>query len=81
LGAQPLAIGDLILTEVLQDFTTRRAFITALALLTSFTIVELGGRHITVQAARNSRLLRGAGVTHSQDHRFDHRYLAHGTRD
>lgn len=63
LGTEPLAIGDLILTEVLQGFTTEKAFNTALALLTSFTIVELGGRHIAVQAAKNSRLLRGAGVT------------------
>ena len=63
LGTEPLAIGDLILTEVLQGFTTERAFNTALALLTSFTIVELGGRHIAVQAAKNFRRLRGAGVT------------------
>jgi len=63
LGAEPLAIGDLILTEVLQGFTTERAFNTALALLTSFTMVELGGRHIAVQAAKNFRRLRGAGVT------------------
>lgn len=63
LGTEPLAIGDLILTEVLQGFTTEKAFNTALALLTSFTIVELGGRHIAVQAAKNFRLLRGAGVT------------------
>lgn len=63
LGIEPLAIGDLILTEVLQGFTTERAFNTALALLTSFTIVELGGRHIAIQAAKNFRLLRGAGVT------------------
>ena len=63
LGTEPLAIGDLTLTEVLQGFTTERAFNTALALLTSFTMVELGGRHIAVQAAKNFRVLRGAGVT------------------
>ena len=63
LGTEPLAIGDLILTEVLQGFTREKAFNTALTLLTSFTIVGLGGRHIAVQAAKNFRLLRQAGVT------------------
>ena len=63
LGTEPLTIGDLILTEVLQGFTGEKAFNTALTLLTSFTIVELGGRHIAVQAAKNFRLLSRAGVT------------------
>jgi predicted nucleic acid-binding protein len=63
LGQQPLAIGDLILTEVLQGFDNDRDFNAAKRLLTSLTVVELGGRDIAIQAARNFRALRRLGVT------------------
>ena len=63
LGAEPLAIGDVILTEVLQGFVHERAFNRALALLTSLTLVEVGGQEIAIQAARNFRTLRVHGVT------------------
>jgi predicted nucleic acid-binding protein len=63
LGREPLATGDLILTEVLQGFTRDRDFDTATKLLTSLTILELGGREIAIQAARNLRALRNLGVT------------------
>jgi predicted nucleic acid-binding protein len=62
-GREPVAIGDLILTEVLQGFTDERDFNTARKMLTSLTLVELGGQEIAVQAARNFRALRKAGVT------------------
>jgi len=63
LGQQPLAIGDLILTEVLLGFDGERDFNGAGKLLTSLTVVELGGQKIAVQAARNYRALRRLGVT------------------
>ena len=63
LGHQPLAIGDLILTEVLQGFANERDFHQATQLLTSLTAVELGGQGIAIQAARNFRALRKLGVT------------------
>lgn len=63
LGAEPLAIGDVILAEVLQGFIHERAFNQALALLTSLTLVEVGGQEIAIQAARNFRTLRVHGVT------------------
>jgi len=63
LGREPLATGDLILTEVLQGFTRDRDFDTATRMMTSLTIVELGGREIAIQAARNFRTLRNLGVT------------------
>ncbi len=63
LGREPVATGDLILTEVLQGFTRDRDFDTATKLMTSLTIVELGGREIAIQAARNFRALRNLGVT------------------
>ena len=58
-----LAIGDLILTEVLQGFTRERDFNEALRVLISLTVVELGGQEIAIQAARNFRALRNLGVT------------------
>lgn len=63
LGVEPLAIGDLILAEVLQGFDKDRDFNNARNLLTSLTVVELGGRDIAIQAARNFRALRKLGVT------------------
>lgn len=63
LGQEPLAIGDLILTEVLQGLDDERDFNNARNLLTSLMVVELGGREIAVQAARNFRALRRLGVT------------------
>ena len=63
LGHQPLAIGDLILTEVLQGFTNERDFNKARKMLTSLTVVQLGGQKIAIQAAKNFRELRVLGVT------------------
>ena len=63
LGSEPLAIGDLILTEVLQGFAEERDFEQARKLLTSLTVVDLGGEDIAIQAARHFRVLRSLGVT------------------
>jgi predicted nucleic acid-binding protein len=63
LGSEPLAIGDLILVEVLQGFRLEKDFRQARKLLTSLTLVDLGGHDIAIQAARNFRLLRAKGIT------------------
>jgi predicted nucleic acid-binding protein len=63
LGHELLAIGDLILTEVLQGFADETDFNQARKMLTSLDVVELGGQEIAVQAAKNSRTLRRLGVT------------------
>lgn len=63
LGTEPVAIGDLILTEVLQGFRAQAAFDKARRLLASLDLVEIGGRDVAVQAARNFRLLRERGIT------------------
>jgi predicted nucleic acid-binding protein len=63
LGNEPLAIGDLILAEVLQGFRLDRDFHQAQRLLTSLTVVELGGQAVAIQAAQNFRALRLCGVT------------------
>jgi len=59
---EPLAIGDLILTEVLQGFDNERDFNAARKMLASLTVVELGGKEIAIQAAKNFRALRRLGV-------------------
>ena len=63
LGSEPLAIGDLILTEVLQGFGTEREFNDARKVLLALEMVVLGGPDVAVEAAKNYRKLRGLGVT------------------
>ncbi len=63
LGTELLAIGDLMLTEVLQGFATERDFNRARKALGVLPVVELGGADIAVKAARNYRTLRALGVT------------------
>jgi predicted nucleic acid-binding protein len=63
LGEEPLATGDLILTEVLQGFDQDRHFEEAERLLTSLSVLDLGGREIAITAAQNFRRLRRLGVT------------------
>jgi predicted nucleic acid-binding protein len=63
LSRERIAIGDLILAEVLQGFGADRDFERARRMLEAFELVELGGRDIAVKAARNFRRLRALGVT------------------
>lgn len=63
LGNEPIAIGDLIVAEVLQGFTSERDFTQALRLFDTLVMVELGGRDLAVAAAKNFRKLRSLGVT------------------
>ncbi len=63
LGTEPLAIGDVILAEVLQGFDQERDFNQALRLLAPLVQVEIAGHQIAVQAARNFRLLRARELT------------------
>lgn len=63
LGLEPLAVGDLILTEVLQGTTTEKDFKDVLRLLGSLDLVQLGGQSVAVQAARSFRVLREKGIT------------------
>lgn len=63
LGAEPLAVGDLILAEVLQGFRGDKEFNQARKLLLTLEQVDVGGQEIAIQAARNFRTLRERGVT------------------
>ena len=63
LGTVPLAVGDLILTEVLQGCGSERQFKDVERMLSSLTRVTLGGPDVAVEAARNFRRLRAKGIT------------------
>ena len=63
LGTVPLAVGDLILTEVLQGCGTDKESNDVRRLLLNLTVVPLGGQDVAIEAARNYRRLRAVGVT------------------
>jgi predicted nucleic acid-binding protein len=63
LGQKPVAIGDLMLAEVLQGFRKDRDFRTALELFESVAVLELAGKRIAIRSARNFRALRARGYT------------------
>ena len=67
LAQESLAIGDLILAEVLQGFPDERSANEALELLTSLVLVDLCGHDVAIQAARNFRALRASWSYGSQD--------------
>ena len=63
LGRAELAVGDLILAEVLQGFTAERDFAQALALMNTLVPIDVAGRDVALTAARHYRALRARGVT------------------
>jgi predicted nucleic acid-binding protein len=63
LSSEPVAVGDLMLAEVLQGLNAERDFNRAKNVLLSLQQVAIGGTEIAVQAARNFRTLRLHGVT------------------
>jgi predicted nucleic acid-binding protein len=58
-----VAVGDLILAEVLQGFDVEEQFAEALGLFQTVHLFRLGGYIISVEAARNYRTLRARGFT------------------
>ena len=58
LGVQPVAIGDLILAEVLQGFRSDKDFATAKSLFEDIVIFNMLGKKMTLKSAENFRLLR-----------------------
>ncbi|MFM7370100.1 MAG: PIN domain nuclease [Sphaerospermopsis kisseleviana] len=63
LGVEQTAIGDLILTEVLQGFRADEGYQTAKELLTSLQIFEMLGLNIAMKSVDNYRFLRKRGIT------------------
>lgn len=63
LGVEPLAIGDIILLEVLQGFRTDAHFTTAKQILSSLTLFNMLGENAALEAANLFRALRKQGIT------------------
>ena len=63
LGVTPLAIGDLILVEVMQGFRNERDVATARQLFHSLALLPLLGGSNPWKAADNYRQLRRKGIT------------------
>ncbi|PHV63301.1 type II toxin-antitoxin system VapC family toxin [Cyanobacterium aponinum] len=63
LGNYSIAIGDIILTEVLQGFNNDRDYQTAKMLLTSLRVYSLLGVNLAIKSAENYRFLRKKGIT------------------
>jgi predicted nucleic acid-binding protein len=58
-----LAIGDIILCEVLQGFRADRDFISAKTVLLNLTLFDMLGQRNAIASAENFRALRKKGVT------------------
>jgi predicted nucleic acid-binding protein len=63
LGVTPLAIGDLILVEVMQGFRSEKDGATARQLFRSLALLPMLGGRNAWKAAENYRALRSRGIT------------------
>lgn len=63
LAQERVAIGDLILTEVLHGFDTDRSYALAHDALLALPVIVLGGRETALRAAVHFRALRRRGIT------------------
>ena len=63
LGVEEIAVGDLMLCEVLQGLDSERDAREVETLLRGFQIVPMAGNAIAIAAARNYRALRRLGIT------------------
>lgn len=63
LGVRQLAVGDSILTEVLQGFRAGGDYRTAKGLMENLTVFDMLGRDMAVKSAENFRRLCKTGIT------------------
>ncbi len=63
LGVERIAVGDLVLTEVLHGFGRKKEFDAAFKVLSEFDLIVVGGRTVSIEAARNFIRLRSLGFT------------------
>jgi predicted nucleic acid-binding protein len=63
LERERLAIGDLVLAELLQGFRSDLDFRRGLDFLSAFKFLAMVGREVAVDSARNYRRLRARGVS------------------
>ena len=63
LGTEALAVGDLILTEVLQGFRKDSDYKVAKNLMTALSVFDMLGQQNAIKCADNFRKLRKRGIT------------------
>ncbi len=63
LGVRPVAVGDLMLAEVLQGFKDDKDYKTAKSLFDDLIIYDLVGKTMAIKSADNFRALRKKGIT------------------
>jgi predicted nucleic acid-binding protein len=63
LSMEPIIVGDLVLTEILQGFSNDHAAVVVLGKLRAFPFASMVGWTIAVKSAENYRLLRSKGIT------------------
>jgi len=63
LGIEPIIMGDIILTEVLQGFQNEKDFKTAKQLLLELPFMDMIGQELAIKSAMNYRSLRQKGIT------------------
>ena len=63
LGVRPVAVGDLILAEVLQGFKDDNDYKTAKSLFDDLIIYDLVGKTMAIKSADNFQALRKKGIT------------------
>ena len=63
LGDELVAIGDLMLTEILQGFRADRDYREARQLLLSLTVLNVLDTTVALKSAKNFRALRKKGIT------------------
>lgn len=63
LGLEPLAVGDVILAEVLQGFQRDADYKTAKHFMSSLIVLEMLGERNAIKCAENYRFLRKRGIT------------------
>ena len=63
LGSEQIAIGDLMLVEVLQGIPAEHHFEAARHMFSRLECVTIGGSNVAVTAAANYRQLRAIGIT------------------
>ena len=63
LGSEPIGVGDLILTEVLQGFRSDTDYRAARRLLTGLDVFNMLNTGLAIKSADNFRKLRKQGIT------------------
>ena len=63
LGTDQIAIGDLIMAEVLQGCIRPKDFNDTLRILSRLNLIDVAGHEVAVEAARNYLRLRSKGIT------------------